>query len=73
MAGGQEHREGTRLAGGKRNGPMVRPTVLTGTHSPMKARDEEIFGPAVAVDPYEHFSDAIAAVNASRDGLQAGG
>lgn len=38
----------------------------------MKARDEEIFGPAVAVEPYEHFSDAIAAVNASRDGLQAG-
>ncbi|MHB1959045.1 MAG: aldehyde dehydrogenase family protein [Acidobacteriaceae bacterium] len=47
MARGQEHREGTRLAGGKRNGPMVRPTVLTGTHPPMKARDEEIFGPAV--------------------------
>jgi hypothetical protein len=66
-----EHREGTRLAGGKRNGPMVRPTVLTVTHSPMKMRDEEIFGPVVAVELYEHFSDAIAAVNASRDGLLA--
>ncbi len=62
----------TLLAGGKRNGPMVRPTILTGTHSSMKVRDEEIFGPVVTVEPYEHFSDAVAAVNASRYGLQAG-
>ncbi|MHB1937885.1 MAG: aldehyde dehydrogenase family protein [Acidobacteriaceae bacterium] len=62
----------TLLAGGKRNGPMVRPTVLTGTHSPMQVSDEEIFGPVVAVEPYDNFGDAIAAVNASRYGLQAG-
>ena len=62
----------TLLAGGKRNGSMVRPTVLTGTYSPMQVRDEEIFGPVIAVEPYEHFGDSIAAVNASRYGLQAG-
>jgi acyl-CoA reductase-like NAD-dependent aldehyde dehydrogenase len=66
-------REGARqLAGGKRKGSMIRPTVLTGTHSPMKVSDEEIFGPVITVEAYEEFADAIAAVNASRYGLQAG-
>ncbi len=62
----------TILAGGKRTGSLISPTVLTGTHSPMQVNDEEIFGPVITVVPYEHFSDAIAAVNASRYGLQAG-
>lgn len=62
----------TLLAGGQRTGSLVSPTVLTGTHSPMKVSDEEIFGPVITVEPYEHFGDAIAAVNASRYGLQAG-
>ncbi|MGB6305290.1 MAG: aldehyde dehydrogenase family protein [Acidobacteriaceae bacterium] len=62
----------TQLAGGKREGSVIRPTVLTGTHSPMNVRDEEIFGPVITVEPYEKFADAIAAVNASKYGLQAG-
>ncbi|HTU51299.1 MAG TPA: aldehyde dehydrogenase family protein [Acidobacteriaceae bacterium] len=62
----------TQLAGGKREGSMIRPTVLTGTRSPMKVRDEEIFGPVITVELYEKFADAIDAVNASRYGLQAG-
>jgi acyl-CoA reductase-like NAD-dependent aldehyde dehydrogenase len=62
----------TRLAGGERTGLLIPPTVLTGTHSPMKVSDEEIFGPVITVEPYEKFTDAIAAVNASKYGLQAG-
>ena len=62
----------TQLAGGKRNGSMMRPTVLTGTHSPMKVNDEEIFGPVITIEPYEDFADALVAVNASKYGLQAG-
>jgi acyl-CoA reductase-like NAD-dependent aldehyde dehydrogenase len=62
----------TRLAGGKREGSVISPTVLTGTRSPMKVIDEEIFGPVITVEPYEKFADAIAAVNASKYGLQAG-
>lgn len=62
----------TQLAGGKRDGSMMRPTVLTGTRSPMKVNDEEIFGPVITVEPYENFADALAAVNASKYGLQAG-
>ena len=66
------HGAATQLAGGKREGSMIRPTVLTGTRSPMKVSDEEIFGPIITIEPYERFADAIAAVNASRYGLQAG-
>ncbi len=62
----------TRLVGGKRTGSMIAPTVLTGTRSPMKVNDEEIFGPVIAIEPYENFADALAAVNASKYGLQAG-
>lgn len=62
----------TQLAGGKRSGSMIRPTVLTGTHSPMKVCDEEVFGPVMTVESYENFSDALVAVNASKYGLQAG-
>jgi acyl-CoA reductase-like NAD-dependent aldehyde dehydrogenase len=38
----------------------------------MKIRDEEVFGPVVVVEPYEDFEEALAAVNHSRYGLQAG-
>lgn len=62
----------TLLAGGKRTGSLISPTVLTGTHSPMQVNDEEIFGPVITVVSYERFSDAVAAANASRYGLQAG-
>ncbi len=60
------------VAGGERNGAVVTPTILTGTTSGMKVRDEEIFGPVLVIEPYDDFEDALAAVNHSRYGLQAG-
>jgi len=64
---------GARLvAGGERNGSVMTPAILTGTKSGMKIRDEELFGPVVVVEPYEDFEDALAEVNHSRYGLQAG-
>ena len=48
------------------------PAVLTGTASGMKVRDEEVFGPVVTVEPYEDFEEALAEVNHSKYGLQAG-
>ncbi len=60
------------LAGGERKGSVVMPTVLTGTASGMKVRDEEVFGPVVTVEPYEDFEEALAEVNHSKYGLQAG-
>jgi acyl-CoA reductase-like NAD-dependent aldehyde dehydrogenase len=58
--------------GGKREGSMVEPTVLTHTRPEMKVSCEEVFGPVVLVEPYDDFADAIRKVNDSPNGLQAG-
>ena len=60
------------VAGGERNGAMVAPTILTGTKSGMKVRDEEVFGPVIIIEPYDDFEEALAEVNHSKYGLQAG-
>ena len=60
------------IAGGERRGSIVTPTILTGTKSPMHVRDEEVFGPVMVVEPYDDFEEALAQVNHSRYGLQAG-
>ena len=64
---------GARLiAGGERQGSMIAPAILTGTKAGMKIRDEEVFGPVAIVEPYLDFEEALAEVNHSRFGLQAG-
>jgi acyl-CoA reductase-like NAD-dependent aldehyde dehydrogenase len=60
------------LTGGKREDPFYRPTVLTRTSGDMKVRCEEIFGPVITLATYRDFEEAIAEVNESRYGLQAG-
>ena len=60
------------LCGGKRNGAMVEPTVLTGTRPDMRVNCAEIFAPVVTVEPYEDFREALRQVNDSPYGLQAG-
>lgn len=60
------------LAGGKRTGLYYEPTVLANARAGMKVVDEEVFGPVTVVFPYEDFGEALAAVNDSRFGLQAG-
>ena len=60
------------ITGGERTGSVVGPVVLTGTTPGMKVRDEEIFGPVVAIEPYDDFEQALAEVNHSKYGLQAG-
>ena len=61
-----------RATGGGRDGRLVEPTVLVNTTPDMKVNCEEVFGPVVTVTPYEELDDAIAWVNASPYGLQAG-
>ena len=64
---------GARLVtGGKRAGSVVEPTVLTEVGPRMKVSCREIFGPVVIITPYHSFPEAIAAVNDSEFGLQAG-
>jgi len=65
--------EGARiLTGGKREGSLYYPTVLVDTTPDMKVCRQEVFGPVVIVEPYQTFDDAIARVNDSDYGLQAG-
>jgi glyceraldehyde-3-phosphate dehydrogenase (NADP+) len=60
------------LAGGRREGSLVRPTILTDTRPDMKVECEEVFGPVVTVRPYDDFKAAVSIVNDSIYGLQSG-
>jgi acyl-CoA reductase-like NAD-dependent aldehyde dehydrogenase len=60
------------LIGGRRDDPLYPPTVLANTTPDMKVRCEEIFGPVTTVQPYQTFEEALAEVNDSPYGLQAG-
>lgn len=60
------------LLGGKRDGAFYPATVLTETNRTMKVNCEEVFGPVVVIEPYEHFENAIAHINDTKFGLQAG-
>lgn len=60
------------VAGGPRDGAFYPPTIIENTHRGMKVVDEEVFGPVTAVFGYDDFDVALAGVNDSRFGLQAG-
>ena len=60
------------VTGGTRTGLYVEPTVLTHTTPEMKVNCEEVFAPLVTVTPFRRIEDAVAAVNDSPYGLQAG-
>jgi len=66
-------RGGARLlCGGQRRGPVLEPTVLTGTRPEMKVNCQEVFAPVVTVEPYDDFNQALKQINNSPYGLQAG-
>ncbi len=60
------------LCGGGRKGLMVEPTVLENVPESADAWCEEIFGPVTALQSFREFDEALATVNDSRFGLQAG-
>lgn len=55
-----------------RHGNVIAPIVLTNTQPAMAVSCEEVFGPVVTLAPYRAFDEALAAVNDSHYGLQAG-
>ncbi len=60
------------LAGGKREGRILHPTVIAGARPEMKVMCQEAFAPLVCLYEYEKFEDAVRMVNDSPYGLQAG-
>ncbi len=60
------------VSSGERKGSTVAPVILTATRPGMKVRDEEVFGPVLLIEPYDDFENALAQVNHSKYGLQAG-
>ncbi len=60
------------LVGGTGEGPIFQPTLLGDVNPEMKVCREEVFGPVVTISPYQTFEEALASVNDSKYGLQAG-
>jgi acyl-CoA reductase-like NAD-dependent aldehyde dehydrogenase len=60
------------LCGGKRQGAVLQPTVLTHVTQAMKVVCAEVFAPVVSILPYEDFDDALRLANDTVYGLQAG-
>ena len=60
------------LLRGRRRGSVLRPTVLTDVTPRMKVECEEVFGPVATLTPYRDWNAALARVNRSVYGLQAG-
>ena len=62
----------TVAAGGRAEGSVYLPTVLTGVTEDMKVMCMETFAPVASIVPYDDFAEALAKVNNSDFGLQAG-
>lgn len=60
------------LVGGQRAGRFFAPTVLENVSEDMTIMCAEAFGPVVNLCPFDDFEEALAAVDASDFGLQAG-
>ena len=60
------------LAGGKRHGAAVEPTVIADAKPAMKVVCEEVFGPVVSLLPYDDVDEVFRTVSAGRFGLQTG-
>jgi succinate-semialdehyde dehydrogenase/glutarate-semialdehyde dehydrogenase len=69
----QTRNQGGRLLfGGERRRATVTPAILTDVPETTSFMQDELFGPAVAVNTYSNLNEAVERVNATRYGLQAG-
>jgi acyl-CoA reductase-like NAD-dependent aldehyde dehydrogenase len=62
----------TIATGGKRNGAIFEPTILTAVNPEMKVMCQEIFAPVINIVPYQDIDDAFTWANDTRFGLQVG-
>lgn len=60
------------LYGGVRKGNIIGPTILSGVRSTDKVFCREVFGPVVTLHSFDTIEEAVAGINNSSFGLQAG-
>lgn len=60
------------LTGGKREGTVYYPTVLTGVEDDMKVITEEVFAPVASIISSDDFESALQQANDTKFGLQVG-
>lgn len=68
----QSRRSGRVLSGGSRQGQTIAPTLIADPPRDGTLVGEEVFGPVSALWSYSRFDDALAEINRSPFGLQAG-
>ncbi len=65
--------QGARIAfGGRLEGALLYPTILTDTTPEMRVNRTEIFAPVITVSPYDTWDEAIHMANDTDYGLQSG-
>ena len=62
----------TLVSGGFERDGIYAPTILTNVNTSMRVCSEEVFGPVITIESFNHFEQAVAMLNDSRFGLQAG-
>jgi glyceraldehyde-3-phosphate dehydrogenase (NADP+) len=60
------------VSGGQRQGAVLAPTIVADVTPTMRISCDELFGPAVAVTPFDSLDEALRLANDSRYGLSAG-
>ncbi len=60
------------IAGGKRDGNLIWPTLMENVPDNVKLSREEVFGPVLTLRPFKNLEEAIARVNGSQYGIQCG-
>ena len=62
---------GNRLGGDLANGYFIEPTVFVDVHPDSALAQEEVFGPVLAITPFEDEDEAVAIANNTQYGLSA--
>ncbi len=60
------------LTGGKRGGAVLEPTIIENAPNNVNVKCSEVFAPVITIEKFSSFEDAVAEINNSRFGLQAG-
>ncbi|MBC8066043.1 MAG: aldehyde dehydrogenase family protein [Chlorobia bacterium] len=60
------------IAGGGREGNLIKPTLLESVPSHVRLSNEEVFGPVLTLQPFSDFDQAIRKINESKYGIHAG-